>query len=171
MAPQTKVRNIVMTAHLSNRINLCAVQQHNCNVQYNPAKFNGLVMRLKKPKVTGLLFTSGSIVCLGAACVQACRRGLKIIAENVRKSGFEVVLKNEKICNRVFSGKLNEHIDFVKLSKLPNTTFEPEIFSGLTFSTKNGAVVCFHTGKFFITGCKTFDDRNATLNMFLSKKR
>ena len=36
------------------------------NAEYNPRWFAALVMRIKEPKATALIFSSGKIVCTGS---------------------------------------------------------------------------------------------------------
>jgi transcription initiation factor TFIID TATA-box-binding protein len=36
------------------------------NAEYNPRRFAAVVMRLRKPKTTALVFASGKMVCTGA---------------------------------------------------------------------------------------------------------
>ena len=46
------------------------------NTEYNPEQFPGLVIRIKDPKNSALIFSSGKIVCTGARSlekVEECR--------------------------------------------------------------------------------------------------
>lgn len=167
MSPNMKVCNILVSTRLGCSLDLWKVYKCNCNVQYRPQKFNGLVMRLRKPKATCLVFANGSVVCLGTKCVQAAKRALHKLVENVERAGYDVKLCKMKIGNRVFTGKLRETFDFAELTKKRNVVYEPELFPGLTFKTDRGVVVAHHTGRIIITGCKTVQDCDYTLQRFL----
>ena len=36
------------------------------NTEYNPKRFVAVIMRIRKPRTTALLFNSGKMVCIGA---------------------------------------------------------------------------------------------------------
>ena len=75
------IQNIVVTANLSCPLNLRQIALQVMNTYYEPKKFTGLVMRIKEPKTTALIFNTGKIVVLGAkteenskkACVNMLR--------------------------------------------------------------------------------------------------
>ena len=60
------IQNIVVTANLSCPLNLRQIALQVMNTYYEPKKFTGLVMRIKEPKTTALIFNTGKIVVLGA---------------------------------------------------------------------------------------------------------
>lgn len=46
---------------------------HARNAEYNPRRFAAVVMRLRSPKTTALIFASGKMVCTGAKNEDASR--------------------------------------------------------------------------------------------------
>ena len=60
------IQNIVSTADLNCKLNLKEIALQANNVKYDPKKFSGLIMKIKEPKATALIFPNGKIVCLGA---------------------------------------------------------------------------------------------------------
>ncbi len=46
-------------------MDLLAIMKIFRNVEYRPKRFPGLVFRLKTPKTTTLIFSSGKMVCTG----------------------------------------------------------------------------------------------------------
>ena len=63
---EIKIVNIVATASLERAIPLVKLAEALPNTEYNPEQFPGLVMRIKDPKTSALIFSSGKIVCTGA---------------------------------------------------------------------------------------------------------
>jgi len=61
-----KIENVVATASLDQKIDLLAITKVFINAEYNPKRFPGLVFRLKRPKSTPLIFSTGNMVCTGA---------------------------------------------------------------------------------------------------------
>lgn len=64
-------------------LDLVRIVMWTSNSEYNPQRFNGLVMRLRKPNVTSLLFPSGKMIMQGAKDDRtgnlACRKVAKIL--------------------------------------------------------------------------------------------
>ena len=56
---------------------------HARNAEYNPKRFAAVIMRLRDPKTTALIFASGKMVCTGAKTEEdsnrAARKYAKII--------------------------------------------------------------------------------------------
>jgi transcription initiation factor TFIID TATA-box-binding protein len=68
--PQVKatvnIENVVASATLNQKVDLNSVVKGYPGVEYRPEEFPGLVFRLKRPKTTTLIFSSGKMVCTGA---------------------------------------------------------------------------------------------------------
>ena len=60
------------------------------NAEYNPKRFAAVIMRIRTPRTTALIFSSGKMVCTGAKSeehsIQAARRYARVI----QKLGFPV---------------------------------------------------------------------------------
>lgn len=54
------------TVNLNSPLNLKQIALQARNAEYNPRRFAAVVMRLKLPKTTALVFASGKMVCTGA---------------------------------------------------------------------------------------------------------
>ena len=133
-----KIQNIVCTADLNCKLNLkeIALQLENCN--YNAKKFPGLSLKLKEPKTTGVLFSSGKMVCLGAKTEEESKKACRIYGKKVKMLNYNASLKDFKIRNIMGSSNLGFGIS---LSKLFNNMkkrnlkvhYEPEIFPALIY--------------------------------------
>jgi hypothetical protein len=60
-----EINNIVSTVELDCKLNLKEIALQVDNVKYNPKKFTGLIMKIREPKATALIFPNGKMVCLG----------------------------------------------------------------------------------------------------------
>lgn len=61
-----KLQNIVSTADLKCTLDLRKIALQAKNAEYNPKRFAAVIMRIKEPKTTALIFASGKMVCTGA---------------------------------------------------------------------------------------------------------
>lgn len=60
------LQNIVATVNLSARLDLKTIALHARNAEYNPKRFAAVIMRIREPKTTALVFASGKMVVTGA---------------------------------------------------------------------------------------------------------
>ncbi|XP_016000353.2 TATA box-binding protein-like 2 isoform X2 [Rousettus aegyptiacus] len=61
-----QLQNIVSTANLACKLDLKKIALHAKNAEYNPKRFAAVIMRIREPRTTALLFSSGKMVCTGA---------------------------------------------------------------------------------------------------------
>lgn len=60
-------------------------------------------MRIRDPKTTALIFTSGKMVCTGAKSEEFSRTAAKKYANNIKRVGFNTSMSDFKIQNIVGS--------------------------------------------------------------------
>ncbi len=82
---KTKIENIVAVGDLGYTLNLEQIAFTMEDSEYEPENFPGLICRLSDPKVSFLLFSSGSIVCIGAKKVNDAKKGLEIIEKKLKE--------------------------------------------------------------------------------------
>eukprot|EP01018_Ginkgo_biloba_P015576 Gb_31321 [translate_table: standard] len=58
------VTNIVSTVNLDCKLDLKAIALQARNAEYNPKRFAAVIMRIREPKTTALIFASGKMVCI-----------------------------------------------------------------------------------------------------------
>ena len=76
----------------------------NCrNAEYNPRRFAAVIMRIRDPKTTALIFSSGKMVCTGAKSEEASKDAAKKYCKAIKKVGFNVTMQEFKIQNIVGS--------------------------------------------------------------------
>ncbi|MCK4239607.1 MAG: TATA-box-binding protein [Candidatus Lokiarchaeota archaeon] len=157
--PLFKIVNIVGTVEveISKEIDLTQIARTQPDVEYNPERFPGLVMRIEKPHATSLIFSNGKMVLTGLKDVLDADKVVKKILKNIRKSGLDV--RNPKITpqNIVATGDLHVNIDLnIAVMILENAMYEPEVFPGLIYKMHNPNIVfnIFSTGRFVCLGAK-----------------
>lgn len=165
--PQVKatisIENVVASATLNQKVDLNSVVKGGYpGVEYDPKRFPGLVFRLKRPKTTTLIFSSGKMVCTGAKSEKEARRAVMNVIKELKKSGIIIISKPDlKIQNIVASGILGGMADLEKAAyALKHTMYEPEQFPGLIYRMENPKVVIllFASGKLVCTGAKKEED-------------
>jgi len=132
------------------------------NTEYNPEQFPGLVMRIKEPKTSALIFSSGKVVCTGAKSMKKVKESIMAIIKNIEKIKIKikapVVLKGIKVQNMVASGSIGMDLNLNSLAlNLENTEYEPEQFPGLVhkLTGTRATFLLFSNGKIVCTGTKS----------------
>ena len=161
MKSEIKVVNIVVSTSLNHDIPLEKMAATLPNTEYNPEQFPGLVIRIKEPKTSALIFSSGKVVCTGARTMDKVDESIKKIIKSLEKIGIKIKIKPEvKIQNIVASGTVGMDLNLNTLAmKLKNTEYEPEQFPGLVyklvFGETKATFLLFSNGKVVCTGTKS----------------
>ena len=157
-----KLQNIVSTANLKCILDLREIALKAKNAEYNPNRFAAVIMRIKEPKTTALIFSSGKMVCTGARTEEESRQASRIYAKIILKLGFPVKFAEFTVQNIVASCDVKFPIRLEKLasSHFEFSSYEPEMFPGLIFHMLNPKIVLliFVSGKIVLTGAKTRED-------------
>jgi transcription initiation factor TFIID TATA-box-binding protein len=61
------------------------------NAEYNPKRFAAVIMRIRQPRTTALIFSSGKMVCTGAKSEDESRLAARKYARIIQKLGFTVI--------------------------------------------------------------------------------
>ncbi|OBZ75826.1 TATA-box-binding protein [Grifola frondosa] len=92
------------TAVPATPVPLTLEQQHITAVEeYNPKRFAAVIMRIRDPKTTALIFASGKMVVTGAKSEDDSRLASRKYARIVQKLGFDAKFSEFKIQNIVGS--------------------------------------------------------------------
>ncbi|PWA54525.1 hypothetical protein CTI12_AA435300 [Artemisia annua] len=97
------LQNIVSTVNLECKLDLKAIALQARNAEYNPKRFAAVIMRIRDPKTTALIFASGKMVCTGAKSEQSSKLAARKYARIIQKLGFPAKFKDFKIQNIVAS--------------------------------------------------------------------
>jgi len=166
-----KVVNIVVSTSLKHDIPLEKMAATLSNTEYNPEQFPGLVIRIKEPKTSALIFSSGKVVCTGARSMEKVEESIKKIIKSLEKINVKITVKPEiKIQNIVASGSVGMDLNLNTLAmKLENTEYEPEQFPGLVYklAAAKATFLLFSNGKVVCTGTKSEKEVHAALDKLI----
>lgn len=155
------IQNIVITVDLGVQIDLKSVAVRARNSEYNPKRFNGLIMRIRNPRSTALIFRTGKMVITGSKSPVLAKRSSRRFGKVLRKMGYsEAKCSNFTTHNIVASAHAGFPIDLLRFSGTHGkfVRYEPELFAGafcriLKFPL---VVLIFLNGKLVFTGAKNF---------------
>jgi transcription initiation factor TFIID TATA-box-binding protein len=164
-----KINNIVALVNSGCKLNLKHIGLICKNTEYNPKRFNALIMRSVKPKAVALIFDSGKIIVTGATTEEDSRAAARKIIKILRNCGFKVGYKSFKIINIVSSCDVNFPIRLRQLNydlrykyniKGNKVYYEPEVFPGLIYRMEKPkvTVLMFASGKINFVGAKKQED-------------
>jgi transcription initiation factor TFIID TATA-box-binding protein len=163
-----RVVNIVVSTSLEHDIPLEKMAATLSNTEYNPEQFPGLVIRIKDPKTSALIFSSGKVVCTGARSMEKVQESIDRIIESLKKIGINITIKPKiNIQNIVASGNIGMDLNLNTLAmKLDNTEYEPEQFPGLVYKLMEAKAtfLLFSNGKVVCTGTKSEAEVHAALD-------
>ncbi|KAG9225917.1 hypothetical protein CCMSSC00406_0006461 [Pleurotus cornucopiae] len=152
------LQNIVATVNLDCRLDLKTIALHARNAEYNPKRFAAVIMRIRDPKTTALIFASGKMVVTGAKSEDDSRLASRKYARIVQKLGFDAKFSEFKIQNIVGSCdvKFPIRLEGLAYSHGQFSSYEPELFPGLIYRMIKPKVVLliFVSGKIVLTGAK-----------------
>ena len=154
-----KIENVVATVvvEITEKIDLNQIARKHADVEYNPERFPGLVMRIEKPKATILIFSTGKMVVTGLRKASEAERVVDKVVKNIRKAGIKVSNPEITIQNIVASGDLHTNIDLnMAAIVMEYAMYEPEVFPGLIYRMQDPKTVflIFSTGRIVCTGAK-----------------
>ena len=90
VARDIKIVNIVVSTSLEHDIPLEKMAATLSNTEYNPEQFPGLVIRIKEPKTSALIFSSGKVVCTGARTIEKVQESIKKIIKSLEKINIKI---------------------------------------------------------------------------------
>ncbi|XP_037251350.1 TATA box-binding protein-like 2 [Falco rusticolus] len=153
-----QLQNIVSTVNLACKLDLKNIALHARNAEYNPKRFAAVIMRIREPRTTALIFSSGKMVCTGAKSEEQSRLAARKYARVVQKLGFPAKFLDFKIQNMVGSCDVRFPIrlEGLLLAHQQFSSYEPELFPGLIYRMVKPRIVLliFVSGKVVLTGAK-----------------
>ena len=166
-----RVVNIVVSTSFEKAVPLEKMAATLSNTEYNPEQFPGLVIRIKEPKTSALVFSSGKIVCTGARTMVEVNESIKQIIKSLEKINIKISIEPEvKIQNIVASGSVGMDLNLNVLAmKLENTEYEPEQFPGLVYKLEEAKAtfLLFSNGKIVCTGTKSEEAVHSALEKLI----
>ncbi|XP_026134288.1 TATA-box-binding protein-like [Carassius auratus] len=151
-----QLQNIVSTVNLGCKLDLKTIALRARNAEYNPKRFAAVIMRIREPRTTALIFSSGKMVCTGAKSEVQSRLAARKYARVVQKLGFPAKFLDFKIQNMVGSCdvKFPIRLEGLVLTHQQFSSYEPELFPGLIYRMIKPRIVLliFVSGKVVLTG-------------------
>ncbi|KAJ3412246.1 TATA-box-binding protein [Chytridiales sp. JEL 0842] len=155
-------KNIVATVNLDCKLDLKTIALHARNAEYNPKRFAAVIMRIREPKTTALIFASGKMVVTGAKSEDDSKHAARKYARIIQKLGFPAKFTDFKIQNIVGSCDVKFPIRLEGLVYAHGhfASYEPELFPGLIYRMVKPKIVLliFVSGKIVLTGAKVRDE-------------
>lgn len=160
---EINLQNIVATVNLKAKLNLKDIALRVRNAEYNPQRFAAVIMRVREPKATALVFASGKMVVTGVKSEFDSKTAARKFAKTIFKLGNPLVKTHEyKVQNIVGTLDCGFAIRLESLAYAHGkfASYEPELFPGLIFRMIKPKVVVliFVSGKCVITGGKYEQD-------------
>ncbi|KAF6773597.1 hypothetical protein AHF37_07096 [Paragonimus kellicotti] len=165
--PKPQLQNIVCTVYLGCKLNLKQIALSARNAEYNPKRFAAVIMRIREPRTTALIFSSGKMVCTGAKSEDQARLAARKYARIIQKLGFQVrstgpISKSSK--SRIWWApcdvRFHIRLEGLVLAQGQFATYEPELFPGLIYRMTKPKIVLliFVSGKIVLTGAKVREE-------------
>jgi transcription initiation factor TFIID TATA-box-binding protein len=163
-----RIQNMSSTANLGVRLDLKKIALKCRNTEFNPRRFGAVIMRLREPRATALIFASGKMVVTGVRSTHNATLAAQKFAYIIEKVGFAPKeLMDFKVQNMVGTADVGFPIRLEGLVYAHSAfaSYEPELFPGLIYRLVSPRVVflIFVSGKVVITGAKKEQDLSNAL--------
>jgi len=170
--PIIEIVNVVASATIDQKLDLNKIQEKFPDVEYHPDVFPGAVFRIRNPKSSTLLFSTGKMVCTGSKSEELAVKAVDMVVKKLRKGGIKIK-KNAVVTvqNIVSSINLGGRVSLERVARtLPRSMYEPEQFPGVIHRMVDPKVVIliFASGKLVCTGGKTEKDVYRAVNQLHS---
>ena len=76
------------------------------NAEFNPKRFAAVIMRIRSPRTTALIFSSGKMVCTGTKSEQEARTASRKYAKILQKLSYQVTFKVRRRRRRPAGGRV-----------------------------------------------------------------
>ena len=163
-AQQPQTQNVVATLNVACKLDLKDIVTRSRNSEYNPKRFAAVVMRIREPKSTALIFQTGKIVVTGARSENKAWLAARKYARILQKLDFPAQFRDFKVQNIVGSCDLGFPVRLEGLAHKHSqfSSYEPELFPGLIYrmNTPKIVILAFVSGKIVLTGAKSREQIN-----------
>lgn len=147
------INNVVCSFSTKCHLNLKRIAMEGSNVEYH-REHGMLNMRLRHPKSTASIWSSGKITCTGATSEDFARMAARRFARKLQKLGNKVKFSNYRVVNVLGTCSLPFSINIVDFSKnRKEASYEPELHPGVTYkiTEPKATLKIFSTGSITIT--------------------
>ncbi|MDF1530782.1 MAG: TATA-box-binding protein [ANME-2 cluster archaeon] len=168
-----KIENMVASTSVGDYVDLVHAAELFEGAEYDPEHFSGVIVRLKDPSSTVLVFRSGKMVSTGAKGYEIVEDGIGRVVEAMYGAGLiPEIVPYIQYKNIVFSANLGVQLNMNKVALglgLENVEYEPDTFPGMVYRlfVPKVVILIFSTGRLVITGCKEYDDALEALDIIV----
>ena len=159
---ELKIKETICSANLGCKLNLKLISKKYNFAEYNPRRFNSLILRTKNPKSMALLFSNGKILCSGTNSSEDCRQSIIKYSQFLINIGYPINIKNFNVENIIAYFNFEYDLNIEKLSEKYKSEckYIPELFSGVVFKKNKSNIVylIFISGIVCISGGKSRND-------------
>ncbi|KAG9347661.1 hypothetical protein JZ751_005233 [Albula glossodonta] len=149
------ITNVVAVFRTRCHLNLRTIALEGSNVIYKP-EVGKVLMKLRKPRITASIWSSGKIICTGATSEEEAKLGSRRLARSLQKLGFKVKFTDFKVVNVLAVCTMPFQIHLIEFTKnnRPIASYEPELHPAASYRIKNlrATVQIFSTGSITVTG-------------------
>ncbi|MHA1390561.1 MAG: hypothetical protein ACTSR9_19265 [Candidatus Thorarchaeota archaeon] len=172
--PTFTIENMTLTAQLSGVVDLDEVAASFKQARFDPDKFPGVEFRLRDPKVSINIFSTGKLVCIGARSYAEGKRAFhRLVALFADRHGLErLQLKGRPQVKNVFAKmSLGIPLDLDVLSShFEGSNYDPTEFPGLMVRLNGSAIATLYgTGNAIITGVDSVERMREFVNSLWDK--
>lgn len=155
------VVNTTCTFTLGCRLELLKLARSMWNVEYHPKSFNALKFRLRNPRCTSLIYSSGSVVILGCKSKVEGKLARRKIIARVQRLGYLSEPTELKLANMVGTIKLDLSHDQL-IEKLQASSYrwsyDPELMPAVMIYFGKVTATFTRNGTVSLTGAKCEED-------------
>lgn len=138
------MQNVVATADFQSKLDLKRIAIACRNAEYNPKRFPAVIVRIREPKATAMIFAKGKVVITGARsemiAMRAAKMFEKIVGKAMAKSN-EIRLTDFTVQNMVATTDVGFCIKLEALKQMHERFrgchYEPELFPGLIYRVED----------------------------------
>ncbi len=159
--PSIEVQNIVAFVNLQTQLDLDRLAL-GLPGSYRRDGFPALIVKLKEPKMSFLVFSNGKMNCTGANQIAKIEEGVAMLVDRFRHLGIEIgkdpKIKVTNVVSTVDLG-LALNLDEIALN-IDNVEYEPEQFPGLVYRPhdwpcdSSPSILVFGNGKLVVAGVR-----------------
>ncbi|XP_015917881.1 TATA box-binding protein-like 1 [Parasteatoda tepidariorum] len=163
------VNNVVAIFNVRCHLNLRQIALNGANVEYRREK-NVVNMKLRKPRVTAKIFSSGKVTCTGATSDEDAKTAARKVARSLQQLGFRVRFTDYRVVNVLCTCYMYFGINLLKFTEKHRqlTCYEPELHPGATYKIKElkATLKLFTTGSITITAPSVENAQKAVEHIF-----
>jgi len=152
------IHNVLSTVKVECKLDLKKICTRCRNAEYNPRRFNAVIMRILDPKATAIIWESGTLCINGTSSEALNHKAARKFCKILQELGFSAKFRNYKLCNVLGKIDLRVPINLEELSLKHKdiASYEPELFPGIIMRLTDPKVTVFVfvSGNLVFTGAR-----------------